>query len=192
MVRAHGLRPRRTKRDDVISPRTRKNTGGIIVGVAIRRRARRFEFLGVIRWTTDHGIPVHPSTTILIGVEHIARAPARHRLAAGLDGELLRAGLSQVVITAGDRTVSGAVEGFDGEGEVEPVDEADVVEVQGGEGELRQRRRRHAGGSALKRGAARAGQARAVSVSVEVAPGSAPDPATPPDRSCEDDGLARL
>uniref|UniRef100_A0A7C8YDQ3 Uncharacterized protein n=1 Tax=Opuntia streptacantha TaxID=393608 RepID=A0A7C8YDQ3_OPUST len=129
MVRAHGLSPRRTKRDDVISPGTRKNTGGIIIGVAIRCRARRFEFLGVIRWMTNHRVPVQPSTTILVGVKHIARAPTRHRLCASLDGQLLWAGLSQVGVAAGHRTVSDSIKGLDDEREVEAVDEADVVEI---------------------------------------------------------------
>ena len=192
MVRAHRLSPRRTKRDDVISPGTRKNTGGIIIGVAIRRRARLFEFLGVICWMTDHGVPVQPSTTILVGVEHIACTPTRHRLCAGLDGELLRAALSQVGVATGHCTVSDSIKGLDDEREVEAVDEADVVEIQGGEGELRQCRRRFAGGLALERGSTRPGQASAVAVPVEFAPSSAPYPTSPPDRSRQDDGLARL
>lgn len=84
-----------------------------------------------------------------------------------------------------------AVDGRHRNRQVEAVDEADVVEVQGGEGELGEGGGGLAGAAALEGGAAGAGLARAVAGLIEVAPGPAPDPAGPPDRGGEHHGLAR-
>ncbi|URE41652.1 hypothetical protein MUK42_37485 [Musa troglodytarum] len=170
-----------------------EDAGRVVVRVAVRRRARRLERLGIVRRLARGRVPEHAAAAVLVGVEHVARAPARHRLPVDPDGQLRGAGPSQVAVAAGGAAVAALrIDRRHHHRQVEAVDEADVVEVQGGEGELGERGGRLPRAGAFEGGAAAAGLARPVPVPVEVASGPAPDPAGPPDRGLEDDGLALL
>lgn len=184
--------PVRAEGNDIIRVRTRKNTRRIVVRVAIRPGAGVLELLRIIRRLTRGRISEIAPATILIRIENIAGAPARHRLAVDPNGELLGAVFSQISVAAGDAAVSLAVDRRDDDGEVEAVDEADVVEIQGGEGEFGEGGGGIAGGGAVEEGAAAAALAGAVAGLVEVAAGAAPDAAGPADGGVEDDGLAGL
>lgn len=75
-------------------------------------------------------------------VESVACAFTRYDFAAGgPDLQFLRARPVEVPETLDLAAIPGSAGREDGYGDVEAVDEADVVEVRGGQGELRQRDR---------------------------------------------------
>lgn len=121
-------------------------------------------------------------------VELRARALARHYRPGVRDLQLLGAVGVDVGDAAGVLAVAGSAGGADAERHIVAVDEADVVEVLVGgptrDGELCQTHRWRAAGAdgALER-AAVAGDALSVTVTVEIAAGSGPEPAGPPRRS---------
>ena len=180
------------KGNHIISPSAGKYTRGIIIGIAIRFWTSRFEELRVVRWLASHGVAVDAAAAVLVGVEHVAGAAAPHSPFAGAEGELGGAARAEVAVAARRAAVAAPVDRDDGHGQVEAVDEADVVEVGRGEGELGQRGRGLPRGRALEGIAACARLARASAAAVEAAPRAAPYPAAPRDRGREDGGLPLL
>ncbi|NP_001150454.2 uncharacterized protein LOC100284084 [Zea mays] len=144
--------------------------GGVVVRVAVGARARGLEELGVGRRAARGGGAVRAAAAVLRVPEGVARAPARHGpVRRGLHpqarrarGVQLRGAPRRRALAAGCR--GGGAAGRDDHGQVVPVHEADVVEVQPAaavQRELRQRRGRggaaaaalHVAGPAVPRGA---------------------------------------
>lgn len=120
-------------------------------------------------WITKNAL-----TTILVGIEHVARASTRYSLAIGLNSELRRTSCPQVLVTTGNATISPAIHWRDNHWNVETVDKANVVVINGGEGKFGKRDGGFAGGRALEGVATAASLASAISIIVEVAARSGP------------------
>lgn len=76
--------PGRAEGYDIISPRASENTSWIIIGITIGIGAGFLELLGVIGGFAGDRVPINPSAAILIGVKHVAGAPASDHFPVGL------------------------------------------------------------------------------------------------------------
>jgi hypothetical protein len=192
VVRAHRSLPGGAEGDGVVGVGAGEDAGGIVVGVAVGGGAGGLELLGVEGGLARRRVAVHPPAAVLVGVEDVAGAPARHRPPVHLLRQLRRAAVPQVAVAPGHRAVALPVERAHHHGEVEAVHEADVVEVLGGEGELGERGRGGAGAAALELRPAGPRGAGAVARLVEVALRPTPDAPRPPHRRREHHRLPRL
>jgi hypothetical protein len=170
----------RAKRHRIISSSTRERTRSIIVRVAIRLGTRGLEHLGVHRRPARGGRAVRAAATVLRAPESLAGALARVSVA---DLQLRGALLVQVRDAPGRGAETRPARAFHDHGKVVPVHQAHVVEVLTARPECELREGRRWGGSepvALDlTGPAVAGQARPGPRSVEIAPGTAPEPTRP-------------
>ncbi|RRT75357.1 hypothetical protein B296_00025368 [Ensete ventricosum] len=117
--------------DDVIAAGAGKDAAGIVIGVAIGAGAGLLEDLGVVRRLARHRVAEHAAAAVLVGAEHVARAPAGHRLAVDIDGQFRGAVVAQVAVAAGGAAVATLpVDRRHRDGQVEAVDEADAEHLR--------------------------------------------------------------
>jgi hypothetical protein len=170
--------------DDVVGAGAREEAAGVVVGVAIGGGAGVLEPLGVGSGRARGLAAELAAAAVLVGVEHVARAAARHHGVPGAHGQLRRARLAQVAVASRRGAVAAApVHGAHRHGQVEPVHEAHVVEVAvGGQRELGQAHGGRPGRAAPQRRPARPRGARPVPGRVEAAPRPPPDAPRPAPR----------
>ncbi|KAB8094799.1 hypothetical protein EE612_022149, partial [Oryza sativa] len=167
-----------------------ERAAGVIVGVAVRRRARGLEHLRVVGGPARRRRAVGAGAAVARAPVRVARAPARHDgAAAGHDAEVGGARGVHVARARHGVAVAAAARGRRREAHrhVEPVDEADIVEVlaagaRRGEGDLGERdRRRRAAAVAgdVARAAVGGGAGEAAGGGVDGAAGARPERAGP-------------
>ena len=179
-----GIAGSRTEGDGVVGAGAGEGRRGVVVGVAVRPRARPLEHLRVHRRVTRVRIAVVAAAAVLRRAERLARAPASLAM-AGL--QLGGAPLVEVHDAPGRRAPRRRR--LHHHGQVVPVHLAHVVVVlpaaaAAAQRELHQRRRRrrpraaalHLAGAAVPR------RASALAVVVERAPRPRPEPPRPPRR----------
>lgn len=138
MVRAYLSFPGRAEGDDIISSRTSEDAGWIIVRITVRSGTSFLKLLGIKGGFASGGVPIIPSAAILVRVKHVTRATAPNRLPVSLNGQFVRASSSEVGVAPRGGAVSLSVNGPNGDGDVEAVHQANVVEVGLSECEFRQ------------------------------------------------------
>lgn len=189
MVTAHLMVPAGAKADDVIGGVAGENTGRIIVRITIRRRTRLLKLLRVNRRPASQRVPIRSSATVLIGVKHIAGAPAGDDFPFRFYRQCRRAIGSQIAIAACQAALSGSVDWRHRHRQIEAVDEADVVKIEGSEGEFGEGCRCLSRALTFEGSSTSAGLALPVSGLVEVATGSTPYPTGPAYWRLENYGL---
>lgn len=126
------LLPGRAEGDDVIGGGAGEDAAWIVVSVAIGGGASLLEDLRIRRRLAGHRIRVQPFAAVLVCAKHVARAPAPHHAAPSSPHcQLLRAARPEVPVTPGGTAVSAApVDRRHRDRQVEPVHQADVIEVR--------------------------------------------------------------
>ena len=178
------------KRNHIICPRTGKYTGGIIIGITISVRACGLELLGIVCRLAHNRVSIKPSAAVLVGVEHVAGAPATDRLPINLYRQLGRATGPKVTIATRHTAVSMTVYRCDNNGQVEAINKTNIVKIYSCECKFRKSGRGLSRGATLEGVAAGCGLAWSGAIFVEVAASPAPYPARPPHRCIEDHGLS--
>lgn len=117
--------------DEIVGGSASEGAGAVVIGIAVSFRARIFKKLRVRAGFAGVGSRVGPTTAVHRIPKRLARAFTRHALVTCRHLQLRRTPCVQVHHTARGGTVSSSPAlRRDCHGEVVPIHEADVVEVQ--------------------------------------------------------------
>lgn len=175
---------RRAKCDGIIGAGASESAGGVIVGVAIRSRTSRFEYLRVFRRLTGRRWTIRATTAVFRRPKLLTRASTR----AAVSRLKLRWTLPiQVRHAPGRPTCAGSTGPLDDHRQIVPVDKTDIVEIRrsaGPKSELRQSRRWGSSGAVTLNfaGPTIPCNTGTTASAIKAAPGSAPEAAGPATR----------